>query len=143
LEHLGSKPKLAMAFLFKNNSRFLRIGRLVTGFFFIAAGLNHFRDPDFYVKMIPPFLPEPSLLNILSGLAEIALGLGLFFEKSVNYSVYGLIALLIAVFPANIQMLYDALQQPEPQFPVWALVLRLPIQGLMILWVYSLGKEKI
>ncbi len=123
-------------------NQFKKPARYITGAIFIFAGLNHFLNPEFYIQMIPPFLPEPAILNILSGIAEMILGIGLMVPMTVNLAVYGLIALLIAIFPANVQMLHDAMNSPTPIFPVWLLVLRLPLQALMIAWVYWLKKEK-
>jgi uncharacterized membrane protein len=71
---------------------------------YIAAGVNHFVHPAFYEKMIANFLPDTDLIVKMSGLAEIALGLLLLFPKTRRIGAYGVILLLIAVFPANINM---------------------------------------
>lgn len=101
---------------------------------FVFAGANHFLNPNFYLKMMPPYFPEPSLLVILSGLAEIIFGLLLVFSRTQKAAALGLIALLIAVFPANVYMY----QQGSRQFSYsdLALLLRLPLQILLIAWVY-------
>jgi len=101
--------------------------------FFIVAGAGHFVRPEFYEKMMPPYLPWPAGLIFISGVAEVAGGVGLLFRFSRRAAGWGLIALLIAVFPANIYML----QHPEAfQIPVWVLWARLPFQGAFILWVW-------
>ncbi len=82
--------------------------------------------------MIPPYLPYPDLLNSLSGGFEILFGLGLLFEQTRSISAYGLILLLIAVFPANIYMY----QRGAKGIPRWALFLRLPLQFVLIGWAY-------
>jgi len=102
--------------------------------FFVLAGINHFVMPEFYLRMMPPYLPWPMLLIYLSGLAEILLGLMVLFPRTRRSAGIGLILLLIAVFPANIQMALH----PEtfPELNPWGLWLRLPFQVLFVLWVY-------
>lgn len=101
--------------------------------FYILAGVNHFKDPDFYLKMMPKCLPAHKMLNYISGAAEIILGIMLFFEPCRNYGLMGIIALLIAVFPANVAMVTSKNFKTVPM--KWKL-LRLPIQGLVIYWAW-------
>lgn len=100
--------------------------------FFVLAGLNHFHSTAFYVRMMPPYLPWPLFLVYASGIAEIVLGVALLISRVQSPAAWGLIALLIAVFPANI---YMALH-PElfPEFRPELLWARLPLQGLLIAW---------
>ena len=102
--------------------------------FFVVAGSLHFFKADFYLKIMPPYLPFPLLLVWASGAAEIGLGLLLLVPKFTRIAAWSLIALLIAVFPANI---YLALH-PEilPDVSPAAHWLRLPFQGVFILWAY-------
>ncbi len=72
--------------------------------FFVLAGLNHFLHTDFYVRIMPPYLPWHRVLVHVSGFSEIALGVGLLIPRLTSLSGWGLIVLLIAVFPANIHM---------------------------------------
>ena len=113
---------------------FRLIFKIVFGLFFVAAGVNHFIDASFYESIMPPYLPWPHALVIISGMAEIGLGIGLLVPKSSRLAAWGLIALLIAVFPANVHMALH----PElfPTIPVAALWARLPIQGLLIMLAY-------
>lgn len=74
---------------------------------YILAGLNHFRVPRIYTRMIPPYFPAPKALNSISGLAEIVLGILLCIPQTSAYAAWGIIALLIAIFPANVYMLQD------------------------------------
>ena len=106
--------------------------------FFFMGGVNHFRNPEFYLKMIPPFLPFPDEINIISGLAEILLALLLLFPITRKLACYGLIALLVAVFPANIYMFVNSLSGFSYAVPTWALALRLPFQFLFIYWVWKM-----
>ncbi len=104
---------------------------------YTLAGLNHFRSPRFYVYMMPPFIPLPKLMVDLSGLAEIVLGIGLFFPVTRVWAAWGVIALLIAVFPANVFM---AVSDKFAHFPAWLLWGRLPLQGVLIWWAYQYTK---
>lgn len=101
---------------------------------YILAGLNHFRKPKMYVKIIPPYFPNPKLLNILSGLAEIIFGLLLCLPAYSHFGAYGIILLLIAFFTVHIYMLQD--KKASFGLPRWILILRLPLQLLLIYWAY-------
>jgi len=102
---------------------------------YILAGLNHFRKPYLYVRMIPPSFPNPKLLNILSGLAEIVLGIFLCIPMISPYAAVGIIILLIAIFPANLHMYSN--EKASLGLPKWILLLRLPMQILLICWAYQ------
>jgi uncharacterized membrane protein len=102
--------------------------------FYILAGVNHFRNPAFYLRMMPPYLPAHELLNYVSGAAEILLGAMLLIPRWTRLAGWGLIALLIAVFPANLHMALNAEQFAD--VPRWFLYLRLPLQLVLILWAY-------
>lgn len=100
----------------------------------ILAGANHFISPDFYLRMMPPILPAHLFLVYLSGAFEIALGVLLLVPRFTKLAAWGLIALFVAVFPANIYMA----QHPElfPDISLTALRLRLPLQFVLIAWAY-------
>jgi len=107
--------------------------KIVLGILFVLSGCTHFAFPKPYMKIIPPFLPFPLLLVYLSGFCEVALGVGM-FTRFAPWAAWGLVALLIAVFPANIQMALH----PEltPKLPDWTLWARLPLQAVLIAWAY-------
>jgi len=111
-----------------------RLARLLFGAGFIIAGLNHFVMTGFYVSIVPPYLPQPLALVVISGLAEMGLGALLLFARWSALAAWGLIALLIAVFPANLHMAL------HPWLYPWASVallwLRLPLQAVLIAWAY-------
>jgi uncharacterized membrane protein len=113
---------------------FQRLTRWLFGVSFIAAGLNHFVNPGFYVRMMPDYLPWHAELVAISGVAEAVLGAMLLVPRFQVLAAWGLIALLIAVFPANLNMALHADRFPTIS-PV-ALWIRLPIQGLLIAWAY-------
>jgi uncharacterized membrane protein len=118
---------------------FKTLTRFVLGAAFVVAGLNHFRNPGFYVGIVPPYLPWPVALVYISGVAEIVLGALLWFPPFTVAAAWGLMALLIAVFPANVHMAVH----PElyPAISPTALWVRLPIQGLLIAWAYGYARR--
>ena len=104
---------------------------------YALAGFNHLMNPSFYVAIMPPGLPNPEWLNLISGLAEIVLGVFLLEPRVRAFAAWGIIALLIAVFPAN---LYVALENvgidgPGTGDPVFNYV-RLPFQALFVFWAW-------
>jgi uncharacterized membrane protein len=103
---------------------------------FVAAGLNHFRNPVFYRQIVPPGLPEPDLLVAISGVCEVAGGIGMLIPPLRKWAGWGLIGLLVAVFPANIFMAMHPEQIPGLQIPPWLLWLRLPLQPVLIIGVW-------
>lgn len=104
---------------------------------YTLAGVNHFRMPALYIAIIPPFIPNPALANTLSGLAEIGLGIGLLFPATRVWAAWGIIALLIAVFPANV---YMAIADKFVRISPWIRWGRLPIQALLVWWAYKYTK---
>jgi uncharacterized membrane protein len=104
---------------------------------YIAAGVYHFVNPKFYLKIMPPYLPWHLPLIHISGVIEIVLGFFLFPESTRSAAAGLLILLLIAVFPANIQMAVDFYQKKSPA--LWMAILRLPLQPLLIwlAWIYT------
>jgi uncharacterized membrane protein len=104
--------------------------------FMIAAGLNHFRAPAVYLGMMPAALPWPRALVFISGLAEIAGGLGLILPATRRWAAWGLIALFVAIFPANLNMAINHLPLGDRVVSPLALWLRLPLQLPLIAWAY-------
>ncbi len=112
-----------------------RISLLLLAAFFILAGINHFLNLAFYVAMMPPYLPAHVPLVYLSGLLETIGGIAVLFAQTRKWAGYGLIALMIVVFPANIYMAMNPSLFVESG-SVWALYLRLPLQVVIIGWIY-------
>jgi uncharacterized membrane protein len=107
------------------------------GLTYAVAGVLHFVSPEMYERVVPPQFPQPRLLVYLSGVAEIVLGVGVLFERTRNLSAWGLVALLVAVFPANVYMAKsDEIELPEPLDDVSdaALWARLPLQAVLVAW---------
>ena len=103
---------------------------------FVVAGVMHFLGPAGYAAIMPPWIPYRMEMVYLSGILEIAGGVGLLIAPMRKYSAIGLILLLIAVFPANVQMLMNAISDEEPALRTALLWLRLPLQPLLILWIF-------
>ncbi|HEX8283955.1 MAG TPA: DoxX family membrane protein [Pyrinomonadaceae bacterium] len=112
--------------------------KLILKFFFavsfVVAGFNHFFNTSFYLHIMPPYLPLPLTLVYLSGLIEIILGVLLLIPKLTRMAAWGLVALLIAVFPANLHMAVN--HELYPEYSVTALWARLPLQLVLIGWAY-------
>lgn len=112
-----------------------RIQPYIIGALFVSAGALHFRNPKMYEAIVPPYLPAAHELVSISGAFEILGGLGLIPEGTRRFSAWGLIALLVAVFPANV---YMATESAKFSFaPAWALYARLPLQFVLIWWIYA------
>ena len=110
----------------------------VMGPAYVVAGLMHFVVPDLYAQIIPPILPAPLLLVYLSGVAEIAVGVGLLVPRTRTYAAWATIALLVAIFPANVYMATSGVAvQGMPgggdpsELVRWG---RLPLQAVLIAW---------
>ena len=115
------------------------IFRWLLGVFFIVAGANHFVHPAMYVAIMPPYLPWHLPLVYLSGACESILGALLLVQRTRRMAAWGLVALLIAIFPANIHMAMHPSLYPE--IPAPALWIRLPLQGLLIAWAWLYTRE--
>ena len=102
--------------------------------FFILAGFNHFINTAFYLRIMPPYLPWHLLLVYLSGIIEIVLGILLLIPKFTRMAAWGMIALLVAVFPANIHMAVN--HELYPEYSVTPLWIRLLLQFVLIAWAY-------
>jgi uncharacterized membrane protein len=103
--------------------------------FFVGAGINHFVNARFYEAIVPPSLRHDAKRVVqVSGVAELAGGLGVLVPGTRRLSGLGLVALLAAVFPANLYMAREP--QTFRSIPRWALYARLPLQPLMMLWAW-------
>jgi uncharacterized membrane protein len=106
----------------------------------IAMGVLHLAALSTFAKAVPGYLPHPTTLVLISGVCEIAGGIGLVFPATRRPASLGLIALYIAVFPANVDMALhaDRWLSPNLQFLLW---LRLPFQLAFITWAWAVGQE--
>ena len=108
-------------------------GQVLFAVLFLAGGVGHFVATDTYTRIMPSYLPAHRELVLISGVAEFLLGAMLLVSRSRRLAAWGLIALLIAVFPANVFMWQHA---DRFGLPAWALLGRLPLQGLLIAWAW-------
>jgi uncharacterized membrane protein len=112
----------------------MRLSRLIMAALYIGSGLTHLACTSLFARAVPAYLPAHHALVLVSGVFEIAGGLGLLLRPTQSLAAWGLIALLVAVSPANLWMA----QHPQlfPRIPSWALWLRLPLQLPLIAWAW-------
>jgi uncharacterized membrane protein len=119
-----------------------RLSRTLLGAVFIAAGTLHFLFPGAYVRIMPAYLPLHRELVYLSGALEIAGGVGLLIPRTRRAAALGLILLLLAVWPANLQMVLSARAAGTPVWREALLWARLPLQLLLVAWVWRVYRPR-
>jgi uncharacterized membrane protein len=119
------------------------VGKCVFASLFLIAGVGHLVSTEFFVKIMPPYLPYHRELVLFSGVIEIALGVLLLVPRTSRPAAWGLVALLIAVFPANLHVYQH--QELFPAFPYSTTLhlLRLPLQGVLILWALAYTRRNV
>lgn len=120
-----------------------RIIRAILGVSMVAVGVLHFVQPAGFVQIVPAWLPAPLLLVLVSGFFEVLGGVGLFVRRAHRMAAFGLIALYVAVFPANINMAVHGIQPDGMHIPGWALWARLPFQALFIGLAWWLSRSPV
>jgi uncharacterized membrane protein len=110
---------------------------VIAAVFYMVAGTLHFVIPNQYMRIMPPYIPAHLAMVYISGAAEIAGGAGLLIPPLRRAAAWGLVALLIAVFPANVYM-----AQIAPAFS-WILWARLALQPVLIWWVLACTKVRL
>lgn len=117
----------------------MRLGlRVVTAMLFVAVGVVHFTHPWVFEAIVPPLLPAPHALVLVSGAAEVAGGVGLLIPQTRRAAGWGLLALLVAVYPANVYTLVHNVYLPVEWLPQdrLSLWLRMPMQFVMAWFVW-------
>ena len=116
-----------------------RISLIIMIVFYLVAGINHFRNPAAYYRIIPDYLPYPYLINVASGIAEIVLAILLVFSATRKFAAYAIIVMLIVFIPAHIYMIQKGwCMSPGHCLPAWATWIRLfPLQFLLIWWAWA------
>jgi uncharacterized membrane protein len=117
----------------KKNKELLRVILAVS---IIVVGVTHFAVPEPYAKIVPPQLPYPLQLVYVSGFFEILGGIGLLVSPVSQAAAWGLIALFIAVFPANINMAVNHIKLDHIPDSPWFHAVRLPFQAVLIAWAW-------
>lgn len=120
-----------------------RILLWIMGAFYVLAGAMHFARPDFYRPMMPPYLPAHDALIFLSGVGEVLCGLGVLFPPTRKLAAWGTIALLVAVFPANIHVAVNDVPvfgATEGAGPIG--FVRLPLQLVLIAWAWWYTRDE-
>ena len=122
------------------------ISRAILAGVMITMGVLHFAAEPIFEQIVPPFLPWPRALVLVSGVFEAALGIGILVPRVRRLASYGLVALFVAVFPANVYMAYANVQIHG--LPTWlpqpsetALWVRLPLQFAFIYWALRAGRD--
>lgn len=116
------------------DSKLKSLSLVVMAVLYVMAGRAHFTQPDFYLKIMPPYLPWHRQLVWLSGVIEVALGLLLLVPQTRVWAAWGIVALLVAVFPANVYHYTSG--GAGMDIPGWVLLARLPFQGVLIAWAW-------
>jgi uncharacterized membrane protein len=111
--------------------------------FYLIAGFNHFVNPDFYLPLIPPFFNSPEKINVLSGIAEIILGIGILFYPSRKYASFGIILMLLAFIPSHVYFIQlNSCIEGGLCVPEWIGWIRLVlIHPALLFWVWEAGKS--
>ena len=114
------------------------------GIFYLFAGANHFFNPDFYLPLIPDYLPAPILLNLLVGIVELALGVLVFIPQYTKLATHGIILLLLVIVPSHIYFIQiGSCVKDGLCIPVWFAWVRLIlVQPLFIAWSWKVGRMK-
>ena len=118
------------------------IARFVLALAMIGVGIAHFVAPAGFVKIVPAWLPNPRALVFISGAAEIAGGAGLLLPSTRRFAGLGLVALYVAIFPANLNMATHGIQPDGITLPTWLFYARLPLQLMFIAWAWWVSQER-
>ena len=102
---------------------------------YILAGIMHFIKPKVYLRIMPRYLPYHKILVVLSGIAEILLGISLLIVPLKDLAIYGIITMLGIFLTVHIYMLSD--KKASAGIPAWILILRIPLQFGLMYWAYS------
>jgi uncharacterized membrane protein len=111
--------------------------RYVLAFAMMFVGVSHFTNPEPFVRIVPAALPSPLTLVYVSGFFEFLGGAGLLVARVRRAAAWGLVALYVAVFPANVNMALNHISlSPDHPIPTFALWLRLPLQAVLVAWAW-------
>ena len=121
-----------------------KLSLIVFVVFYLAAGLMHFIQPDFYIKVIPAYLGDASLLNLAAGIAEIAIAIAAVFKITRSMAGFGTIAMLLVFIIPHVYFIQMGSCAGDLCIPSWVAWLRLiVIHPLLLYWAYTITKNKI
>lgn len=127
-----------MTQLFQKNKEVLRV---ILAICIVVAGILHFVVPVPFIRIVPGFLPYPAALVYISGVIEIGLGIALLIPPISHLAAWGLVALFIAVYPANLNMAINGIEIAGIPNTWWFQAIRLPFQFVLIAWAYWYTKS--
>lgn len=104
------------------------------GLLYVIAGMNHFRKPKMYERIMPPYIPAHSSMVMLSGMAEMILGFMIMNKNTQAAAAWGIITMLILFLTVHVYMLQN--EKAAMKLPKWVLILRLPLQFALMYWAY-------
>jgi uncharacterized membrane protein len=121
----------------------MKVGRVVMGGMYVVAGVGHFVATRMYERIMPGYIPFPwhHALVLLSGVAEILGGIGVIVPGRRRAAAWGIVCLLVAVWPANLWMAMHPWLFPG--VPVWAMWVRLPLQVPLIWWAWMYTRQEV
>jgi uncharacterized membrane protein len=122
---------------------FKKASLVVQILFYLVAGINHFRSPDSYYRIIPPYIPNPIVVNILAGCFELFFGTMLIFSKTRPFAAWGIMLMLLAFLPVHISMIGNAPLKLGDLLvtPFIAWIRLIILQPLLILWAWWYVKK--
>ena len=121
--------------IFEETNTMIPWHQYLFGILFVAAGVTHFTKPQWYERIIPPYIPEHKTVVLLSGIAEMILGLMLLNEDTQSGAAWAIMGMLVLFLPVHIYMLQN--EKASLKLPKWLLILRLPLQFALIYWAYQ------
>jgi uncharacterized membrane protein len=116
-----------------------KTGLYIQSLLYVLAGINHFLHTAIYIAIMPPWLPWHYPLVYISGICEFVLGALLIPVNTRRMAAWGIIVMLIAIFPANVQMAINYTQEHHPM--TWVSYVRLPLQAVLIWWAWLYTKK--
>lgn len=112
-------------------------------FAFLFTGISHFTNPARFIEMMPPFIPAHAEMVIISGIAEIAGAVGLMIPATRRAAGIGLLALLVAIFPANVYVAVAGKTVQGMPSAAWYYWVRLPFQYVYMVWIYLFAVRRV
>ncbi len=109
--------------------------------FYLASGVNHFWHPEFYLQIMPSWMPWHKLSVMISGGFEMLFAILLLFPVSSRFAAWCIIIMLIAFFPLHVQMAINYFNNSNPD--LWITIARLPLQLILIWWAYSFARNQV